>query len=144
MRMSDWRADVCSSDLLALSAADIRRLHAEGKRVALIGIENGYAIGTHPELLDIYYGLGARYFGLAHNGHNDIGDSAQPRADLGDRPNDKGGEHGGLSAYGKEIVARCNDLGLMVDVSHSAKSTTLDAIKLSRVPIIASHSAVYA
>src|SRR3546814_12492596 len=86
MRMSDWRADVCSSDLLALSAADIRRLHAEGKRVALIGIENGYAIGTHPELLDIYYGLGARYFGLAHNGHNDIGDSAQPRADHGDRP----------------------------------------------------------
>lgn len=129
---------------LALSAADIRRLHAEGKRVALIGIENGYAIGTRPELLDIYYGLGARYFGLTHNGHNDIGDSAQPRADFGDRPNDKGGEHGGLSTYGKEVVARCNDLGLMVDVSHAAKSTTLDAIKASRAPIIASHSAVYA
>lgn len=129
---------------LALSATDIRRLHAQGKRVALIGIENGYAVGTHPELLDIYYGLGARYFGLTHNGHNDIGDSAQPSADLGDRPNDKGGEHGGLSAYGKEIVARCNDLGLMVDVSHSAKSTALDAIELSRAPIIASHSAVYA
>jgi membrane dipeptidase len=129
---------------LALTSADIRRIHAEGRRVALIGIENGYAIGRHPELLDIYYGLGARYFGLTHNGHNDIGDSAQPKEDLGDRPNDKGGEHGGLSAYGKEIVARCNDLGIMVDVSHSAKSTTLDAIKASRVPIIASHSAVYA
>ncbi|MCE9648134.1 MAG: dipeptidase [Parvibaculum sp.] len=129
---------------LALTSADIRRIHAEGKRVALIGIENGYAIGRHPELLDIYYGLGARYFGLVHNGHNDIADSAQPQSDLGDKPNDKGGEHGGLSEYGREIVARCNDLGIMVDVSHSAKSTTLDAIAASRVPIIASHSAVYA
>lgn len=129
---------------LALTSADIRRIHADGRRVALIGIENGYAIGKNPALLDIYYGLGARYFGLTHNGHNDLGDSAQPRADLGDKPNDKGGEHGGLSAYGREIVARCNDLGIMVDVSHSAKSTTLDAIKASRTPVIASHSAVYA
>ncbi|MGB3811305.1 MAG: dipeptidase [Parvibaculum sp.] len=129
---------------LALTSADIRRIHADGRRIALIGIENGYAIGKNPALLDIYYGLGARYFGLTHNGHNDLGDSAQPRADLGDKPNDKGGEHGGLSAYGREIVARCNDLGIMVDVSHSAKSTTLDAIKSSRTPVIASHSAVYA
>ena len=129
---------------LALSPADIRRIHAESKSVALIGIENGYSIGKNIELLDIYYKLGARYFGLVHNGHNDIGDSAQPKASLGDKPNDKGGEHGGLSAFGRKVVERCNDLGLMVDVSHSAKSTTLQTIAASRVPIIASHSAVYA
>jgi membrane dipeptidase len=129
---------------LALTSADIRRIHAQGKRVALIGIENGYSVGREPALLDIYYRLGARYFGLVHNGHNDIADSAQPQSDLGDRPNDKGGEHGGLSSYGRELIARCNDLGIMVDVSHSAKSTTLDAIKASRAPIIASHSAVFA
>ena len=129
---------------LAYTAADIRRIHAEGKRVALIGIENGYSIGKDPALLDIYYRLGARYFGLVHNGHNDIADSAQPRADLGDKPNAEDGEHGGLSDYGRALIARCNDLGLMVDVSHSAKSTTLAAIKASRAPIIASHSAVYA
>lgn len=129
---------------LALTSADIRRIHAQGKRVALLGIENGYSVGRDPALLDIYYKLGARYFGLVHNGHNDIADSAQPQSDLGDRPNDKGGEHGGLSAYGRELVARCNDLGVMVDVSHSAKSTALAAIAASRAPIIASHSGVYA
>jgi membrane dipeptidase len=129
---------------LATSAADIRRIHDAGKSVALIGIENGYVIGRNIDLLDIYYKLGARSFGLVHNGHNDIGDSAQPRADLGDRPNADGGEHGGLSAFGREVIARCNDLGLMVDVSHAAKSTTLQAIAASRLPIIASHSAAYA
>lgn len=129
---------------LAESSADIRRIHAQGKSVALIGIENGYVIGKNLELLDIYYKLGARYFGLVHNGHNDIGDSAQPRESLGDRPNSEGGENGGLSAFGRKVIERCNDLGIMVDVSHSAKSTTLQAIEASREPIIASHSAVYA
>lgn len=129
---------------LALTAADIRRLHGEGKRVALIGIENGYSVGRNPALLDIYYKLGARYFGLVHNGHNDIADSAQPKPELGDRPNEDGGEHGGLSAYGRELIARCNDLGLMIDVSHASKAAALAAIAASRAPIIASHSAVHA
>lgn len=129
---------------LATSAADIRRLHGEGKRVALIGIENGYSIGREPELLDIYYRLGARYFGLVHNGHNDIADSAQPREKFGDKPNEDGGAYDGLSDYGYEIVKRCNDLGIMVDVSHASKAATLDAIEASRAPILASHSSVYA
>jgi membrane dipeptidase len=129
---------------LALTSADIRRIHAQGRSVALIGIENGYSIGRNLDLLDIYYGLGARYFGLVHNGHNDIADSAQPQEKFGDRSNADGGEHGGLSDFGRKVIERCNDLGLMVDVSHSAKSTTLQAIEASRLPIIASHSAVYA
>lgn len=129
---------------LALTSADIRRLHGQGKRVALIGIENGYSVGRNPALLDIYYKLGARYFGLVHNGHNDIADSAQPKSELGDRPNEEGGEHGGLSPYGRELIARCNDLGLMVDVSHASKAAALAAIAASRAPIIASHSAVHA
>tara|TARA_R110002124_G_scaffold11279_2_gene54067 strand:- start:63 stop:1310 length:1248 start_codon:yes stop_codon:yes gene_type:complete len=129
---------------LALTSADIRRIHGEGKSVALIGMENGYSIGKNLDLLNIYYGLGARYFGLVHNGHNDIADSAQPQEKFGDKPNADGGENGGLSAFGRKVIERCNDLGLMVDVSHSAKSTTLQAIEASRVPIIASHSAVFA
>ena len=129
---------------LALTSADIRRIHGEGKSVALIGMENGYSIGKNLDLLNIYYGLGARYFGLVHNGHNDIADSAQPQEKFGDKPNAEGGENGGLSAFGRKVIERCNDLGLMVDVSHSAKSTTLQAIEASRVPIIASHSAVFA
>lgn len=129
---------------LALSAADIRRLHGEGKRVALIGIENGYVVGRAPELLDIYYALGARYFGLVHNGHNDIADSALPQEKFADRANEEGGEYGGLSDFGRALVARANDLGLIVDVSHASKAAALEAIELSRAPVIASHSAVHA
>lgn len=129
---------------LALTSADIRRIHGEGKSVALIGMENGYSIGKNLDLLNIYYGLGARYFGLVHNGHNDIADSAQPQEKFADKSNADGGEHGGLSAFGREVIERCNDLGLMVDVSHAAKSSTLQAIETSRVPVIASHSSVYA
>ena len=129
---------------LARSSADIRRLHGEGKRVALIGIENAYVAGRSPELLDVYYGLGARYLGLVHNGHNDIADSALPQEKFGDRTDEAGGEHGGLSALGRAMIARANDLGLMVDVSHASKAAALEAIELSRAPVIASHSAVHA
>lgn len=125
---------------LALTAADVRRLHGEGRRAALIGIENGYAIGRNLELLDIYYDFGARYLGLLHNGHNDIGDSAVPS--LGREEADV--EHGGLSGFGRAVIARANALGIMIDVSHSAMSTTMDAIAASRAPVIASHSSVRA
>ena len=125
---------------LALSAADVRRLHGEGRRAALIGIENGFAIGRSLELLDIYYDFGARYLGILHNGHNDIGDSAVPS--LGREEADI--EHGGLSSFGRTVLARANALGLIIDVSHSAMSTTLDAIAASRAPVIASHSSVRA
>jgi membrane dipeptidase len=127
---------------LALTAADVHALHGQGKRVALIGIENGYSIAKSPALLDFYYDLGARYFGLVHNGHNDLADSAQPQERFADRANEEGGEHGGLSALGREAVARANDLGLMVDVSHASRAATMAAIEASRAPVIASHSAV--
>ena len=129
---------------LARSAADIRRLHGEGKRVALIGIENGYVAGRSPELLDIYYDLGARYLGLVHNGHNDIADSALPQEKFADRANEEGGEHGGLSEFGRALIARANDLGLMIDVSHASKAAALEAIEVSRAPVIASHSSAHA
>lgn len=129
---------------LALSAADVRRLHGEGKRIALIGIENGYSVAQTPALLDFYYSLGARYFGLVHNGHNDLSDSAQPQEKFADRLNEEGGEHGGLSPLGRQMVARANDLGMMVDVSHASRAAALDAIAASRAPVIASHSAVHA
>lgn len=129
---------------LALSAADIRALHEKGKRIALIGIENGYSMAMEPALLDFYYDLGARYFGLVHNGHNDLADSAQPQEKFADRANAEGGEHGGLSALGRTAIARANDLGMMVDVSHASRAATLAAVEASRAPVIASHSAVKA
>ena len=123
---------------LALTAADVRRIHAEGLRIALIGIENGFSIGRDLDLLDVQYGFGARYLGLLHNGHNDLGDSAVPNAARGEPE----AEHGGLSEFGREAIRRANQLGMMVDVSHSSEKTTMDAIQASAAPVIASHSAV--
>ncbi|MEJ7812932.1 MAG: dipeptidase [Gemmatimonadaceae bacterium] len=113
---------------------DVERILGTGKKVAAIGIENGYVIGRDLSLVKTYYDLGARYMTLTHGGNNDIGDSATPRAD------EQAAEHGGLSEFGKQVVAEMNRVGMMVDVSHVAKSTSLDAIRLSKAPVIASHS----
>ena len=123
---------------LAYGADDVERIAAEGKLVAAIGIENGYVIGTDLDILDRYYELGARYVTLVHNGHNDLADSASARPQLGDAPI----EHDGVSELGARAIARMNELGIMVDVSHASKESALDAIGLSRAPVIASHSSV--
>ncbi len=123
---------------LAHTADDVERIHGEGKLVAAIGIENGYVIGKDLSLLEKYHGLGARYITLAHGGHNDIADSSTPREQLGDGEE----EHGGVSAFGEQVIAEMNRLGILVDVSHISKKASLDAMRLSRAPVIASHSSV--
>jgi len=125
---------------LAYTPDDVERIHAEGRLVAAIGIENGFVIGKDLSLLEKYYDLGARYMTLAHNGHNDIADAAQPRLDFGD-PRE---EHGGLSDFGREVVAEMNRLGMMVDVSHISRNAMMEAVRVSRAPVIASHSSVVA
>jgi membrane dipeptidase len=121
---------------LATTAAEAREIHAQGKLVALIGMENGYVIGRDLSLLQEYRDRGARYLTLVHNGHNDIGDSAQPSATL----NDVQAEHGGLSEFGYEVIDELNRLGILVDVSHVSKDTMLQATRHSAAPVIASHS----
>ena len=125
---------------LAHSADDIERINQSGKLVACIGIENGYVIGKDLSLLQKYYDLGARYITLAHGGHNDICDSATPRENLGDGES----EHNGVSEFGKEVIAEMNRLGIMVDVSHISKKAMLDAVALTKSPVIASHSSARA
>ena len=125
---------------LAYTPDDVVRIHDSGKLVECIGIENGYIVGQDLALVREYFDLGARYITLTHNGHNDIGDSSDPIDRLGDGES----EHGGLSEFGKQVVHEMNRLGMMVDVSHVAKSTMLDAARLSRAPIIATHSATKA
>ena len=119
---------------IAYRAADLERIVASGKRAIAIGIENGYPIGTDLAVLRKYYEQGGRYMTLTHNGHNDIGDSSNPR------PGEGPGEHDGLSPFGEQVVAEMNRLGMMVDISHVAKSTMLDVARLSKAPVIASHS----
>ena len=123
---------------LAYAADDVGRIVESGKRAAAIGIENGWVIGRDLRLVDAYHALGARYMTLAHNGHNDISDSAQPQPRLGDPPS----EHGGVSGFGEAVIEEMNRVGMMVDVSHISKDAMLDAVRLSRAPVIASHSAM--
>ncbi|HXV61099.1 MAG TPA: dipeptidase [Vicinamibacteria bacterium] len=125
---------------LAHTADDVTRIHDGGKLVACIGIENGYVIGKDLSLLAKYHELGARYITLAHGGHNDIADSSQHRENLGDRES----EHDGVSDFGREVIAEMNRLGIMVDVSHISKKAMLDAVALSKAPVIGSHSSTRA
>lgn len=122
---------------LALTAADVRRIYASGKKVALIGIENGYPIGTDLGHVKQFYDLGGRYLSLAHNGHSQLSDS-----NTGER--DGVWLHHGLSPLGREVIAELNRLGIMVDISHPSKQSMMQTLALSRAPIIASHSAVRA
>lgn len=125
---------------LAYTPDDVERIHGEGRLVAAIGIENGFVIGKDLDLLRDFFARGARYMTLAHNGHNDIADAAQPRFDFGDERE----EHGGLSAFGEEVVAEMNRLGMMVDVSHISKNAMLHAVRVSKAPVLASHSSTTA
>ena len=121
---------------VALTAADVRRIHDSGKLVAAIAIENGYVIGKDISLVKKYKDLGAHYMTLAHNGHNDISDSCNPRERFGDGAT----EHNGISAFGEEVIAEMNRVGMLIDVSHISMEAAIEAAQLSRAPIIASHS----
>jgi len=118
---------------LALSAADIRRIHAKGKKAALMGVENGYPLGEDLGRVTEFYERGARYISLTHNGHNQLGDSH-----TGER---EGWKWQGVSPLGKQVIGEMNRLGIMVDVSHASKDSMLQTAALSKAPIIASHSA---
>ena len=121
---------------LAYSPDDILRIRKSGKLVACIGIENGWPIGKDLGKLQELYNRGGRYITLSHNRHNDICDSANPGED------EPAVEHNGVSEFGKLVIAEMNRLGIMVDVSHISKKSALDAIKLSKAPVIASHSGI--
>jgi membrane dipeptidase len=125
---------------LALTPADVRRIAAAGRKVALIGVENGYPLGDESTAIarvKEFQARGARYLSLAHNGHSQLADSNTGEADgvwL----------HKGLSPLGKQVIAELNRVGIMVDISHPSKEANLQAIALSKAPVIASHSAARA
>ena len=121
---------------LATTPDEVERIAATGKRAIMIGIENGYALGTDLSNVARFRDLGVRYITLCHNGHNQICDSCNPAAKLGDQE----AEHHGLSPYGRQVVAEMNRLGIMIDLSHAAASTFRDVVAVSKAPVIASHS----
>jgi membrane dipeptidase len=131
-KMCDEYSDMVE---LATSPEDAYRLEKEGKRAAFIGIENGYAVGQDLSLVEEYYNKGVRYITLCHGGDNDICDSS------GDRRNP---EDNGMSEFGKRVVAECNRLGIMIDVSHISDRSFFDLLDVTESPVIASHSSVRA
>ena len=118
---------------LAETEEDILMLKAQGKKAILRGIENGYAIGKDIGLLEYFKKRGIVYMTLCHNGDNDICDSARGN-----------NEHGGLSPFGKEVVEQMNRLGILVDLSHASEKSFYDALEVSKVPIVCSHSSARA
>ncbi len=116
---------------LALNPGDAYALEKAGKRAIYIGIENGYPIGKDLSNVALYFEKGVRYITLVHSSNNDLADSAT---------DPDGTEHGGISAFGAEVVREMNRLGIMVDISHGNDSVFYDAIEMSKAPIIASHS----
>ena len=118
---------------LAETEEDILMLKAQGKKAILRGIENGYAIGKDIGLLEYFKKRGIVYMTLCHNGDNDICDSARGN-----------NEHGGLSPFGKEVVEQMNRIGILVDLSHASEKSFYDALEVSKVPIVCSHSSARA
>jgi len=118
---------------LALTSADVKRIHKSGKKVAMIGVENGYPVGKDLKRIEEFYKLGARYMSLAHQGHSQLSDS-----NTGEKENVW--LHNGLSDLGKEAIKEMNRLGIMIDISHPSKQAFLDMIQLSKTPLVASHS----
>ena len=118
---------------LARTAAEARRIHASGRKVVFIGVENGFPLGSDVSNVKKFYDLGGRYLSLAHNGHSQLSDS-----NTGER--DGVWLHGGLSPLGRQVIAEMNRLGMMIDVSHPSKQSMMQTLELTRAPIIASHS----
>jgi len=125
---------------LALNSDDVKKINQQGKLVAIIGVENGYPMAKDINRVDEFYQLGARYIGLTHSGHNDICDSSSAKKSLGDLEE----EHQGMSEFGKQVVQRMNQLGIMIDISHASNKCVEDALKHSNAPLIASHSGTHA
>ena len=118
------------------TADELEAAHQAGALAVLSAVENGNAMGRDLARLKLWRDLGAIYLTLTHDGHNDLADAARPKPALGDGT----AQHGGLSDLGRQAIAEMNRIGLIIDVSHAAKSSMMQAAELSRAPIVATHS----
>ena len=115
---------------LLTSPGDVERLRAGNHVLLALGMENGAPIGDDLAQLAQFHARGVRYITLAHSASNRISDSSY----------DRNRQWNGLSPFGRKVVAEMNRLGIMVDVSHLSDAAAMQALDLSSVPVIASHS----
>jgi len=118
---------------LALTADDVQRIFGAGKIASLIGMEGGHSIDSSLGALRMFARLGARYMTLTHSKNVPWADSAT------DTP-----QHGGLTAFGEEVVREMNRLGVLADLSHVSEETMEDVLRVTRAPVIFSHSSARA
>lgn len=127
---------------LATTSDEVRALQAEGRKVAMIGVENAYPVGLDLSRIEEFHERGARYMSLSHNGHSQFSDS-----NTGERDGEwlhGDGVSTGLSDLGREALAEMNRVGIMVDVSHPSKGAFMEMAELSEAPLMASHSSARA
>jgi membrane dipeptidase len=122
---------------IAKNPDQIRQIVKQGKIAACIGIEGGTAIENSLTKLDYFYRRGVRYLGLTWNDSPDWASSAKDESKLYWQG------HRGLTDFGKNIVRRMNELGMMIDLSHAGEQTFYDVLEITTKPVIASHSCVY-
>jgi membrane dipeptidase len=127
----DWKAKYPSLVEHAGSPDDAGRAARSGKRIVFLGIENGYPLGTDLSLIRHFRDRGVRYITLCHVRNNDICDSST---------DPDGTKWNGLSPFGRGAVAEMNRLGVLIDLSHVSDSTYFQVLRLSRTPVILSHS----
>ncbi len=115
---------------IATSPDELKNIYKEGKKIICLGMENGDPLEDDFGNLELFYRLGIRYITLTHSRNNSICDSSTDTTET----------WSGLSPFGKKLVYRMNRMGIMIDVSHISDKAFWDVIKLSKAPIIASHS----
>lgn len=133
MAIREFAAKYADAVELAFTADDAERIASEGKKVVYQSIENSYPLGTDVSLLETFYIGGVRMVGPVHGRDNQFADSAT------DVTNNA---YGGLSPLGEELVAKANELGMILDASHAADETVYDMMEASTTPIIFSHTGV--
>ncbi len=116
--------------VLVTSAEEAYAARTRGLIAIFLGLENGSAIQKSLPLLRLFFDMGVRYVTLAHSGHNEICDSCAPAE----------ARWGGLSPFGREVVAEMNRLGMLIDVSHISDRSFFDVLECSSAPIVATHS----
>jgi membrane dipeptidase len=135
-------ADPSNNMVLARSADELVKAHADGKGALILGFQNARILGTDVSALDEFYAAGVRVFALTHMGHNDFADSSRPIYIAEKGTHEPEAEHGGLSELGRMAIKRINELGGVVDITQLSKAATLQVLAMSTAPVIASHSNV--
>ena len=132
-QIEEMAAKNCTAVDIAYTPDDLWRLKQQGKKAIMLGIENGYAIGKDISNVEAFRKRGVVYMTLCHNGDNDICDSARGNH-----------EHGGVSEFGQKVIEEMNRVGMIVDLSHAGEESFYDALKISKTPIVCSHSSARA